>query len=147
MNSDLIDLNKRIATRKGLCESFIYTPSAFLSICLGRLSLSSSQLIALASTSTGKANPIDVININRDYLQHARLVAIRIVNGNDYSGLLQLGINLDQASVLSGLTNNEITQIAKYSDGEVFQTIATIDNLRRLHSSTRPRFVAALIAV
>lgn len=146
MNSDLIELNNRIAARNGFYENFIDTASSFLSICLGRLSLSSSQLISLASTNTGRANPLDVININREYLQHARLVSIRIVNGSEYSGLLQLGLNIDQANVLSNLTNKQINQISKYSDGEVFQTLAPLDNLRRLHASTCPRFAAALIA-
>ena len=38
------------------------------------------------------------------------------------------------------------SQIAKYSDKEVFQRMAPVVHLTRLHSSARPRFAAALIA-
>jgi len=146
MHADLIELNNRIAARTGLCENFMALSSSLLSICVGRLCLSSAQLILLSATHSGRANAQDVICINRDYLQHARLVAQRIVSGVGYSGLLELGINMEQAHVLANLSNTQISQIAKYSDQEVFQRMAPVVHLTRLHSSARPRFAAALIA-
>ena len=146
MHADLIELNNRIAARTGLCENFMDLSSGLLSICVGRLCLSSAQLILLSATHSGRANAQDVICINRDYLQHARLVAQRIVSGVGYSGLLELGINMEQAHVLANLSNTQISQIAKYSDQEVFQRMAPVVHLTRLHSSARPRFAAALIA-
>lgn len=124
MHADLIELNNRIRCPNRSLREFHGLVLRVLFICVGRLNLSSAQLILLSATHSGRANAQDVICINRDYLQHARLVAQRIVSGVGYSGLLELGINMEQAHVLANLSNTQISQIAKYSDQEVFQRMA-----------------------
>ena len=146
MDSDLAELNRRLAKRIGLEEGLMAGYSGFLSVCVARLKLEAAALQDLALKTTGVANPLDVIYINRDYLNHARMEALNVVGAGQFYRLLVLGINIEQARVLARLNNHQITQIAKYADGEVFQSIASIWKLDRFQSSARPQFAAALIA-
>lgn len=146
MKSDLIELNLRIGKRIGISANLMTTYSSYLSVCVGRLSISSAELVRLTTISVGVANPLDVIYINRDYLNYARMIAQSIVGAGDFSGLLVLGVDLEQARVLSRLSNQQITLIAKYADGEVFRFISPVRNLNHFQSTARPHFAAALIA-
>lgn len=145
MDSDLTELNRRIAKRIGLQEDHLSVFAGFLSICVARLKLSAREIADLCDSTPGTANPTDVIYINRDYLNYARTVAQGVRAGN-FAGLLVLGISLQQANLIAMLSNEQITRIAKYAPGDVFEAVAPIANINRFRSSARPQFAAALIA-
>ncbi len=146
MTSDLDELNRRIAKRIGLAEDLIGTCTGYLSICVGRLNTDVGALKRLAESQTGTVNALDVIYINRDYLNYARIVAQNVVRGANFSGLLVLGMNMQQARVIADLSNAQITRIAKYATGEIFVALGFVSNFLHFQSSVRPQFAAALIA-
>jgi len=146
VNDDLIELNNRIAARIGLSEELVVACADFLSVCLGRLNLGSTELLELANGKAATANALDVIYINRDYLNYARMIAQAIVGAGQFAGLLVLGIDIDQARVLSRLSNSQITHVAKYAKKEVFDVIPPARRMIKFKASSRHQFVAALLA-
>ncbi len=63
-----------------------------------------------------------------------------------FAGLLILGINLDQARVLARLNNVQITQVAKFAAGEVYEFIRPVQKMQNFQSSSRQQFAVALLA-
>ena len=148
MRDDLMELNRAIATRAGLSDELSDSYAGFLSVCLGRFNLQSSELLSIASNKVQSltANSLDVIYANRDYLTFARMVAQGIVNAGQFSGLLVLGINIDQARALARLSGAQITQVAKCSDGLVYSCLSNTTKIHGFQSSSRQHFATALIA-
>ena len=146
MQDDLIELNKAIATRAGITEEVAGSYAGFLSICLGRLALSTSDLLMLSKGKSGEANPLDVIYANRDYLMFARMVAQSVVCAGQFAGLLILGMNIDQARIMARLSNAQISCLAKYADGLVYNCLSNTQKIHDFQSSSRQQFASALIA-
>ena len=146
MNDDLIELNKQLAKRIGLSPDLISAYAGSISICLGKLKLNASEILTLANSNVGVVNSLESTYINRDYLNFARLVAQGIVSAGQFAGLLILGINLDQARVLARLNNVQITQVAKFAAGEVYEFIRPVQKMQNFQSSSRQQFAVALLA-
>jgi hypothetical protein len=110
---DLFQLNRSIAEfwLGGLDPD----QEAYLShapVCVGDLACGASELAqALAASKKARADRVRILELNRQYLQFARLAAKDAAAGK-IDSLIKLGLNLDQASVLSQLTNEDVVLLA-----------------------------------
>ena len=146
MKADLVELNKSIATNAGMAECDAEKYADDLSICIGRLALSTVELLTLTRGKGGEANPLHIIYQNRDYLMFARMVAMSVIGAGAFEGLIVLGMNIDQARILARLSSAQITHVAKYANGLVYKCLGNSLSVCNFQSSARRQFAAALIA-
>ena len=141
-------LNKRILAPSGTPNDNIETVIELISVCLGKLKPSGQALSAFVGQLAQQSheNPLDVVSINKEYLQFARQSA-RDVTAGYFDGLIVLNIDFAQARVLARLTNQQITEISRRWDGLVFEAAgATALQVQRLHESAAPHYSVALLA-
>lgn len=145
---DLQALNKRILQLCGTPNNNIETVLELISVCLGKLKPSGQALadfISQMSLRTSE-NPLDILSINKEYLQFARQTARDITSGL-FDGLIVLNIDFSQARALARLTNQQISDIARRWDGAIFDAAgATSLQVQRLHESAAPHYSVALLA-
>ena len=117
-------------------------------MCLGKLKPSGqalSDFIGLIAQQTNE-NPLDVVSINKEFLQFARQTARDVTSGY-FDGLIVLNIDFAQARVLARLTNQQITDVSRRWDGLVFEPAgATSLQVQHLHESAAPHYSVALLA-
>lgn len=145
---DLQALNKRILAHSGTPNDNIGTVIELISVCLGKLKPSGQALSEFVGQLAQQSheNPLDVVSINKEYLQFARQSA-RDVTAGYFDGLIVLNIDFAQARVLARLTNQQITEISRRWDGLVFEAAgATALQVQRLHESAAPHYSVALLA-
>lgn len=145
---DLQALNKRILAHSGTPNDNIETVLELISVCLGKLKPSGQALSDFVGqlAQQSNENPLDVVSINKDYLQFARQTA-RDVTAGYFDGLIVLNIDFAQARVLARLTNQQITEISRRWNGLVFEAAsATALQVQRLHESAAPHYSVALLA-
>jgi hypothetical protein len=145
---DLQALNKRILAHSGTPNDNIETVIELISVCLGKLKPSGQALSEFVGQLAQQSheNPLDVVSINKEYLQFARQSA-RDVTAGYFDGLIVLNIDFAQARVLARLTNQQITEISRRWDGLVFEAAgATALQVQRLHESAAPHYSVALLA-
>lgn len=128
-NEDLIDLNLNIV-RYGVGRNLSTAEREYvqnLPFCLAKLKPTAEVLRSFVSATAETRHPknsLDVISINRDYLNFARLVAKDILAGSTEE-MVMVNLTWDQAVLLSGLTNKKITHIAACWEGLVFSFQST----------------------
>lgn len=145
---DLQALNKRILAHSGTPNDNIEMVIELISVCLGKLKPSGQALSEFVGQLAQQSheNPLDVVSINKEYLQFARQSA-RDVTAGYFDGLIVLNIDFAQARVLARLTNQQITEISRRWDGPVFEAAgATALQVQRLHESAAPHYSVALLA-
>lgn len=145
---DLQALNKRILAHSGTPNDNIETVLELISVCLGKLKPSGQALTEFVGQLAQQAheNALDVVSINKEFLQFARQTA-RDVTAGYFDGLIVLNIDFAQARVLARLTNQQITEISRRWDGLVFEAAgATALQVQRLHESAAPHYSVALLA-
>lgn len=145
---DLQVLNKRILSHSGTPNDNIEKVLELISVCLGKLKPSGqalSDFIGLIAQQTNE-NPLDVVSINKEFLQFARQTARDVTSGY-FDGLIVLNIDFAQARVLARLTNQQITDVSRRWDGLVFEPAgATSLQVQHLHESAAPHYSVALLA-
>ena len=95
---DLQVLNKRILSHSGTPNDNIEKVLELISVCLGKLKPSGqalSDFIGLIAQQTNE-NPLDVVSINKEFLQFARQTARDVTSGY-FDGLIVLNIDFAQA--------------------------------------------------
>ena len=119
---DLIDLNRRIAEHwLGDLDADQEMYLSYVPVCLGELTQSAAELAHVLTRSQQKhRNALPVANLNRQYLNFARLAAKDAVAGK-LDMLVRVGINLEQAKVLANLTNEKLERLAVGWDGPIIQ--------------------------
>ena len=121
---DLVDLNRRIA-RHALRENVAGTNERveqyleYLSVCVARLRPSVADIKKiLFGVRPAHENTLADTHINRDYLNFCRLAGKDIEAGR-YERLIELGLTVDQAEMIAGLSNEQITRLALCYPGAV----------------------------
>lgn len=145
---DLQALNKRILFHCGTPNNNIETVLELISVCLGKLKPSAQAMTDFMSQMSQRTseNSLDIVSINREYLQFARQTARDITSGH-FDGLIVLNIDFSQARVLARLSNQQISDIARRWDGVIFDAAgATSLQVQRLHESAAPHYSVALLA-
>lgn len=144
---DLQALNKRILAHAGASNRNLETVLNLVSVCFGKLKPSSQELSALlANLPASSENTLDVMSLNKEYLQFARQTARDITSGH-FDGLVVLNIDLAQARLLARLTNQQITELSRRCDGLIFETAcAATLSVNPLHNSAAPHYSAAMLA-
>jgi len=146
-SDDLRDLNESIFEYVGL--SGYETEVSMLQACAGRLVPGAKDLSDILSDSAARItvsafqNPQATVAINSEYLMYARLVSIDICNGN-FGGIIELGIDLEQAQILSKLTNRQIRYLAKRWPGEIFRVELPKLPAAAIHAKALPHYYVAL---
>lgn len=146
--NDLRALNERILLQTQAVNVNLHHTLDVLSVCVGKLSLSSTQLAAALQSLPGctHENSLDVTSINKDYLLYARQTSRDILHGY-YAGLIILGIDLAQAKIIAQLSNQQITELSRRWDGTVFEvTSAATRKVVRFHASAAPHYSVAMLA-
>ena len=144
---DLKALNLRMLKQFCNCVPAIERTISYISVCLGKLTPSGTDLASFAMSPSGEQNPIDVASLNKEYLNYARQVA-RDINSGFFDGLVILGINMQQARALARLSNQQIHQLAVYYPGHIFQMSAVANRQmeHELHHKAAPHYATGLIA-
>jgi len=119
---DLLQLNRSIAEHwlgklDGRQEEYLgYTP-----VCLGDLACSAAELAqTLEASKKTRADRLRILELNRRYLQFARLAAKDVAAGK-LEMLIKLGINMAQAAVLGQLSDEDIALLALAWQGPIVQ--------------------------
>lgn len=145
---DLQALNKRILGHSGTPNDNIETVLGLISVCLGKLKPSGQELSDFIGQLAHQSNEnsLDVVSINKDFLQFARQTARDVTSGY-FDGLIILNIDFAQARVLARLTNQQITDVSRRWNGLIFEAAgATSLQVQRLHESAAPHYSVALLA-
>lgn len=144
---DLKALNKRILSQVCAPNGNVHHALNLVSVCLGTLKPNGVELAqAIGQLPLSIENTIDLIAINKEYLNFARQVARDITNGN-FDGLVVLSIDLLQARVLARLTNQQITDLSRYWPGTIFRTTNVVTlRVNALHAAAVPHYSAAILA-
>ena len=145
---DLQALNRRILAHSGTPNDNIETVLGLISVCLGKLKPSGQDLNDFVAQLAHQCheNSLDVVSLNREYLQFARQTARDVISGY-FDGLIVLNIDFAQARVLARLSNQQITEISRRWNGLVFEAAgATALQVQRLHESAAPHYSVALLA-
>lgn len=120
--NDLVRLNRSIAEYwlgklDGPQEEYLgYAP-----VCLGDLACSAAELAqALEASKKSRVDRLRILELNRQYLQFARMAAKDVAAGK-FEMLIKLGLNMDQVAVLGQLTNDEVALLALTWQGPIVQ--------------------------
>lgn len=136
---DLVELNLRIAQHNmgGLDQAqrdYLQSSSS----CLARLTPTAEEMqkfLQSSSQSVSHENPLDVVSLNREYLNFVRLMAKDIIAGHTEK-LVMMGLDWGQVELVAGLTNQKISQLAIYWPGLIFTFATTVvAQGARLHPS------------
>ena len=145
---DLQALNRRILNHAGAINGNIESVIELISVCLARLKPSGEALANYVSDVTHRSheNTLDVVSLNKEYLQFARQTSRDVTSGH-FDGLIVLNIELSQARVLARLTNQQITEISRHWNGLIFDFVTAASlQVNRLHDAAAPHYSAALLA-
>ncbi len=142
---DLQHLNRRIAEHwLGRLDARQEQYLAHIIVCLGELVPSAAELAALLAA--GRANPLPVARLNRQYLRFARLAAKEVATGRP-DLLVRLGLDLEQAALLGRLSDEEIDRLAFGWQGPIVRFAATtFTRGAALHERAAIQHAAAFVA-
>jgi len=136
---DLVELNLRIAQHNmGALDQAQRDYLQSSTSCLARLAPTAGEMQKFLqdfSQAVSRENPLDIVSLNREYLNLARLMAKDIIAGHTEK-LVMMGLSWDQAELVASLTNQKISQLAIHWEGLIF-TFATsvVVQGARLHPS------------
>lgn len=145
---DLERLNRQIAAHwLGRLDAEQEAYLDYTSVCLGHLTHSATEMARLLDgLKREDLNSLLVANLNRRYLNFARLAATDAVAGKP-DMLVRLGLTLDQAELLRSLTDEEIDRMAFGWGGPIVQF--SIQAFRRgvaLHTQVGRHHAAGFVA-
>lgn len=122
---DLIQLNRRIAKHwLGSLDADQEEYLCYAAVCLSQFTHSAAELTGfLACARQTHVNSLPVAKLNRQYLRFARLAAKDVAAGK-FEMLIRLGITLEQADVLSSLTNVALNRLAFGWNGPIIRFAA-----------------------
>ena len=144
---DLQDLNRRIFRHAGASNENLLQVVQFVSVCLGKLKPSAKNLLqALADEASDHDNNLDVIVMNKEYLRFARQVSRDIATG-DFSALIVLHVNLEQAKVLASISNEQISRLARRWPGTLYEVSRALNRqMPPMHASAAHHYAATMLA-
>jgi hypothetical protein len=142
---DLQQLNRRIAEHwLGRLDSRQEHYLAHVVVCLGELVPSATELAELLTLR--RPNPLPVARLNRQYLRFARLAATEVAAGRP-DLLVRLGLDLEQAALLRGLSDEDIDRVAFGWQGPIVRFAATpFTRGAALHERAAIQHAAAFVA-
>jgi hypothetical protein len=117
---DLVQVNRNIAQFwLGRLDARQEEYLSHAPVCLGELICSAAELAqVLAASKQARTDRLRILELNRRYLQFARLAA-KDVAGGRLEMLIRLGLNLEQSTVLSQLTNDDVALLALLWQGPI----------------------------
>lgn len=147
-NNDLRALNQRLLSNLNAASDNLKKAVNLSPVCLATLKPGGWELMeALTKVAAQPENSLDVVYINKDFLNFARQISRDIVTGN-FDGLVILGIDLCQARALAKLTNADILALSRRWPGQIFKysSVVNRDWPKPFSANVLPHHAATLLA-
>jgi hypothetical protein len=145
---DLVELNRNIA--EFWLGSLNAGEQAYLGhapVCVGDLACGATELAqVLAASKKARTDRLRILKLNRQYLQFARLAAKDAAAGK-LDRLIKLGLNMDQANVLSQLSNEDVSLLALLWQDPIVQLAGgSFRQAAAMHAGAAIQHAKALLA-
>lgn len=142
-NEDLCELNRRFINLNG-DPSRTSLSLVHAVVCVARYTGTAAELEAcLAGDAAAHGNVLEIVALNRDYLNYARLISRDALRSHAFL-LVELHLTIELARFFAGLTNSQIAKLASHWPGPI-ATLQDDPKANRLFDRVTGSFYAATL--